>query len=139
MSAFMVEDETINKVVTKLAYSNNFEWIKRIIKGQGYDLDTLQGREKLSVDMFALNVKGVNARYGEGEAEKFRPLDFKFRLEGNYTLISVYKSLQCWLYQCAEGDNIEESVLYKLMDQVKGYLAESIVSSLPEYEKAKWD
>ena len=138
MSAFMVEDKTINIVVSKLAYGRDLEWIQRIIKAQGYDLETLQGRQKLADAMFTLNVKGVDARYGENQAEQFRPLDFKYQIEDNYTMIQAYKSLGCWLYQCAEGDNPEESALYKLMNQVKGYLAEHIVSRLPEYEKAPW-
>lgn len=139
MSAFMVDDSTINTVVNKLAFGRDLDWVRRELKEGGYDLEKCDEREMLAKDMFNLNVKGVNARYGEGEAEQFRPLDFKYRLNDcNITLIQAYKSLSCWLYQCAEGDLPGDNFLYNLMDKIKGYLAEHIVSSLPEYDKAKW-
>jgi len=138
MSAFVVEDKTINEIVSYLSRARNIEWIQRVIKAQGYDLETRDGQEKLANQMFLLNVKGVDARYGDNQAQEFRTLDFKCSLTLHFTRMSAYKALGCWLYQCAEGDNPEESALYKLMDQVKAHIAEDIVRSLPEYDKLPW-
>jgi hypothetical protein len=106
MSAFMVEDKTINSVVT---------WLTREMQTSRFTLDGLAQEygvdltgdgwdEKLAHAMFQLNCDGVNARYGEGEAEKFRPLNFTYKPEIQYSLLQVLKSLQCWNYQCSEGD-----------------------------------
>ena len=137
MSAFMVENKTINKVITKLAYDRDGDWLKRKCREAGYNLDTLGGRSKLGWDMFKLNMRSISQRYGAGEAEKFRPLDYSFGLEGNYTKISALKSLRCLLYQCTEGD-CDKSPLYQLMDEISNSWSYSIVSSLPEYEQAIW-
>ena len=136
MSAFMVEDKTINKIVTKLAYDRNGDWIKRKVLDCGYDVNSLQDRQKLGWDMFSLNIRSVNQRYDDHPADTFRPLNYKFALEGNYTKIHVLKALKCWLYQSCEGD-CDQSPLYKLMDEIANAWAYNIVSDMPEYDTAQ--
>ena len=137
MSAFIVEDKTINKIVTELAYDRDGEWKRRQFKEKGYDLETIEGKKKLGQDLFRLNVRAVNQRY-EGQAEDFRTLSYKFSLEGNYTKASALKSLACLLYQCSEEDT-PETDLFKVMEELKGNWAYDIASATPEYEKATWD
>ena len=138
MSAFMVEDETINKVVT---------WLKREVSTNHFpltvafkhhiDLTSDQWEEKLANAMFQLNGDGVNARYGEGEVEQFRPLNFTYKPEPYVSNVQVLKSLQCWMYQCSEGD-VPQTTLYQFFAEVESYLAVHIVMDLPEYDQAKW-
>jgi len=136
MSAFIVEDKTINIVITGLAYDRDGSWLKRKLSEAGYDLETLEGRTKLGWAMFSLNIRAVNQRYDDNSADQFRPLNFKFQLEGNYPKIAAFKALECWIYQCSEGD-CNQSVLYKLMEDVAHSWACDIVSDMPEYETAK--
>ena len=139
MSAFMVEDTTINRVVT---------WLKREVQRSRFTLDWLAREynvdltrdnwdEKLAQAMFQLNCDGVNARYGKGEAETFRPLNFTYQPEIQYSPVQVLKSLQCWHYQCSEGD-VPKTKLYQFFEEVEHHVALKIVMSLPEYDKAKW-
>ncbi len=139
MSAFMVEDETINRIVTWLRreVSTSRFAIDRLARKYGIDLVGGNWDAKLAKAMFQLNCDGVNARYGEGEAEKFRPLDFRYKPEVNFSLVQVLKSLQCWMYQCCEGD-VPRTKLYQFFEEVEHHLALKIVMDLPEYEKAKW-
>src|ERR1700694_2447680 len=118
MSAFMVEDQTINRVVTWLTREVQrsrftLDWLAR-----EYDVDVSgdQWDEKLARAMFQLNCDGVHARYGEGEAEKFRPLNFTYKPEGDTFLVQVLKSLQCFLYQCSEGD-VPHTKLYQFLEE----------------------
>ncbi len=139
MSAFMVEDKTINRVVTWLTREvqrNRFtlDWLAR---EYGVDIESAGWDEKLAQAMFQLNCDGVNARYGNGEAEKFRPLNFTFQPEDCSSLVQVFKSLQCWNYQCSEGD-VPETKLYQFFEEVEHHLALKIVMDLPEYDKATW-
>ncbi len=139
MSAFMVEDKTINRVVTWLTREvqrNRFtlDWLAR---EYGVDIESAGWDEKLAQAMFQLNCDGVNARYGEGEAEKFRPLNFSYKPEIYHSLVQVLKSLQCWKYQCSEGD-VPETKLYQFFEEVEHHLALKIVMDLPEYDKATW-
>jgi hypothetical protein len=139
MSAFMVDDQTINRVVTWLSRetSNEFFWLDRLAKK--YDIDLVSDRwdEKLANAMFQLNCDGVNARYGEGEAEKFRPLNFKYMPAPDTFRVQVLKSLQCWMYQCCEGE-VPQTKLYRFFEEVENHLALKIVTNLPDYQKAEW-
>jgi hypothetical protein len=139
MSAFMVEDKTINRVVTWLKREVATDWLTLPNLAREYDIDLTsdQWDEKLAQAMFQLNCDGVNARYGEGEAEKFRPLNFTYKPEGDTFRVQVLKSLQCWMYQCNEG-NVPHTKLYQFFEEVEHHLAVQIVMDLPAYEKAKW-
>ena len=145
MSAFIVADETINKAVGWI-YSHcqhdrypNYGWyVKRRLREAGYNPETKLGCKRLAEEMFTLNCDAVEQRYGEGEAEKFRPLDFAFSLSlMNLTAVAWIKLVECWLYQCAEGD-APENVLYEAMSALVGDVAKCYISTLPEYDKAAW-
>jgi len=139
MSAFVVEDKTINRIVSFLVFDRDGDWPRKVIKDEtGCDLSTHEGQKALGQAMFDLNCHAVNQRYGEGDAERFRPLDYAYRLE-NASRMQVYKSLGCWLYQCCEGDVPDTSLLYATMSRVKHLLADAIVCSLPEYDKCGWN
>ena len=136
MSAFIVENKTINAVVTKLTYDRNGEWQKAQFKKLGYDLDTLEGRQQLGWAMFKLNIRAVNQRYN-GDAADFRPLNYKFTFENDYLKVAAIKALKCWLYQCTEGD-CDKSELYLVMDKLANSWAYDVVRDLPEYEAQAW-
>ena len=140
MSAFVVEDKTINSVVTWLkreVATNRHFTLDRLAREYGIDLTSAGWDAKLAQAMFQLNCDGVNARYGKGEAEKFRPLNFTYKAEDYSSLVQVLKSLQCWQYQCSEGD-VPETRLYQFFEAVEHHVALQIVMDLPEYKKASW-
>ena len=136
MSAFMVSDKTINQIVTYLKDDRESASRVRSELIEHFDIDPKTMPEVLGDLLFKLNIDGVNARYGKNEAQEFRPLDYKFRyaLAGRITTL---KALQCWKYQCSEGDVIETK-LYKIMKDYENALCHAIVSALPEYENSKW-
>jgi hypothetical protein len=140
MSAFMVEDKTINRVVTWVAreVSTNFSMMDRLARKYEIDLVSDNWEEKLATAMFQLNCDGVNSRYGEGQAEQFRPLNFQYQWEQYLPLVQVLKSLQCWMYQCCEGE-VPKSNLYHFFEEVENHLALKIVMDLPEYNRSKWE
>ena len=139
MSAYMVEDKTINRIVTWLsrAVATRYASFEGLARTYDVDLTSDKWDEKLAKAMFQLNCDGVNARYGKGEAEQFRPLNFTYTPEMYHSLVQVFKSLQCWKYQCSEGD-IPKTKLYQFFTEVENHLALKIVDSLPEYQKAQW-
>jgi hypothetical protein len=140
MSAFMVADTTINYVVNWLRRNiDQFSLIPHKLKELGFDTSSEGWAERLGQAMFQLNVNGVDRRYGFGAAAKFRKLGYSFEHTEAVSLVQVLKSLQCWLYQCNEGD-IPESGLYGLFDtDVQIYLMDKIITTLPEYEEAVWE
>jgi hypothetical protein len=55
------------------------------------------------------------------------------------TPIQAFKALQCWLYQCTEGEIPELSKLYTFFKKVViSEWAELLVMRTPEYEQAEW-
>ena len=139
MSAFMVEDKTINRIVTWLVREvrTSYSTMDRLARKYRIDITSDNWQENLANAMFQLNCEGVNARYGKGQAEEFRPLNFTYKIEMSFSLAQVLKSLQCWMYQCCEGD-VPESNFYKFFVEVENHLALKIVMDLPEYNKAVW-
>lgn len=142
MSSFVVDDETINMVVSYLYAKGNGpdDWLRyRAIKlaKMGYNLAVPEDCEKLANLMFDLNVAAVNARYGEGEAEKFRPLDFKYRLAYLESQMQAIKALETWLYQCLEKD-VHFHRLYAAMEQIRDMLCVDYVHNSEEYEAVRW-
>ena len=148
MSAYIVEDETINKIVAfllfKAYHGNGEEWVYRPFLRLGYQLasalpdNTLeQEAERLAKDLFALNVAGVNARYGKDQAQEFRPLDFKYKSTLPPGQLQAIKSMQCLSYQCCEGD-VPEQPLYKALNECIGNCCRDWVTSSEAYERCKW-
>jgi len=139
MSAFIVEDKTINYVVNWLRRQiDELNIIPEKLQRLGIDTSIPGWAEIPGHEMFQLNIKAVDARYGEGEAAKFRTLNYRLEHTEAVPLEQVLKSLHCWLYQCCEGD-VPETELYKFFDtDVRLYLMTKIITHLPEYEEAYW-
>jgi len=136
MSAFVVEDKTINTVVSYLAEDQSFrQWLQ-----YWYDinLNDETEREKMGKKLFAMNCEAINQRYGPNQAQGFRTLDYKWRYELPPPAIHTVKNLQCLLYQCNEGDVPETWPVYKMMKEIEHGLLSNIVCHLPAYEKARW-
>jgi hypothetical protein len=119
MSAYIVADKTINNVVNWLGRELEEVYGTIIIRQKlmelGVDPCIPGWAEILGHEMFQLNIKAVDARYGSGEARKFRPLDYHYKGTAPIPMVQVLKSLQCWLYQCNEKD-IPTTALYTLFD-----------------------
>jgi hypothetical protein len=139
MSAFIVEDETINTVVNFLYIKesgNDAYWPRYIMREAGHDFTDLMTRKVFAQAMMDLNVRAVNGRYEESHAAIDTVL-ITYRTSPDTTIIQAYKSLKCWLYQCSEDATID-SDLYKLMDNVAKEIAMYIVEISPAYNAAEW-
>lgn len=140
MSAFIVRDETINRVVSYLyikAMNGGSTSMADELKEAGYDLVHDQDAgQRLAGDMLDLNVQATIARYGEGRAGS--PALTVYRQHRAIGEIQAYKSLRCWLYQCGEG-SVPEADLFQTMQRVVDLMAHEIVRNTPEYGRAEWD
>jgi hypothetical protein len=144
MSAYVVNDSTINGVVSYLnvmaVSSDQRQWWQTSspLAEIGYNLADDDDCKRLANDMFALNLWAVDIRYGKDSVGHFRPLDFEYRFVVNLpSHIQAFKSLECWLYQCLEG-SVKESALYQAMSGVLNELALAIVMNSDGYNVAKW-
>jgi hypothetical protein len=136
MSAFLVADKMIHKILTQVDYeTRKSQWLKNKFEKE-LRLDFLhpQWQTLLGQKMWDLNQLSLGYRYGDEKIAlryRFQPLPC--------TSIQAFKALQCWRYQCTEGEIPEASTLYQFFDTVVAPgLAESIIMRTPEYEKAAW-
>jgi hypothetical protein len=127
MSAYIVEDITINRVVSYLLCDQLASaYVERKLAEAGIDLNAL------GQHMLDLNIRAVDYRYDEtNEGRALVPALVPV------SRIQALKSLRCWLYQCSEGD-IPEEPLFQIMNGYSDDLAYTIVSELPAYERAEW-
>ena len=139
MSSFIVDDKTINSIVTYLyqhqnqAYPYNTRG-KLEAEGLGFSRPEFLGEE-----MYRLNLAAVEDRYGKyaaGTMGAFSGTDYTYR-PIDASPVQVLKNLQCWKYQCSEGA-CPETPLYKILDEYAGDLAQDIMRKLPEYDTANW-
>jgi len=139
MSAFVVDDRTINRV---LAFINSDcernPHIYKPLEEIRLAWDGKDAREAIGSMMFDLNIQGVEARYGKSKSKKLKAHNYKYAIESGTSRIQAFKSLQCWLYQCTEGDIPEASDLFQAFNDVLNKLARHIVNRLPEYNVADW-
>lgn len=138
MGAFIVEDKTINKIVTWIAWNQEADWARRQIEALGYDLSKHYSIEKLAKDMVALNFKAVEARYEERARGYFGEPAFKFDYVSHSSREEILKAMNCWIYQCYEGDEVPNHPLFIAIEKIANALTCKIVSDLPAYQKANW-
>lgn len=130
MSAYVVQDECINAIVTWLfSPRSDREW-ERIRVLETIVLTSSNHAEQLGSAMFVLNCNAVEQRYGVGQAQEFRDLDYEYistPLGSNY---AVYDRLGEFLYQCSEGDVPETSKLYQALQGVYDRMAHTFFRGL---------
>ena len=131
MSAYIVEDKTINRIVTQFI---NDQYVSAFEK----ELEEIVGSlnpQKIGEAMFTLNCESIEQRYGRnagmGEDETYMYDEVK------EDTLQVISSLSCFLYQSCEG-NCTDKPLYKLLLTYKGKLAMDVVEKMPEYSGKEW-
>jgi hypothetical protein len=86
MSAFLLSEEQIHKLVVAL-------------KVDGHFAD--QDRSALGAKLITMNEAAVNARYNEANK---RNEPYVWQEPAVMTAVEAYKLIRCYLYQCSEDD-----------------------------------
>ena len=133
MSCYLVENETIDRIISYLEHENH-----GIDSAGGINIQKMSVEEKQSFgnELLKMNCESMIAIYGQAEEEDLLSESYQisFRL---VDIMQAFKSFQCFLYQCSEG-KCPESSLYRKIERVKNHIASQIISNLPEYQKAIW-
>ena len=119
-------DDAINK--GKIAnFPVECEMLSEIFKD-----DWLEG---IFYDLNYLNAYALRERYGDNiESNLYEDLsDIP-----EYTIDEYLKMLDCFLYQCSEGDTIEKP-LYKIMNELADMISKHVNrNGNPLYDEADW-
>jgi len=135
MSAWVVKDRVIQAIVTYISQehlSNPYTPIKDPVKRYEIDLTSELWENKLATALLQMNHDSVAFRY-DGEHEDVKLTYHPKEVDK----VQLVKYIHCYLYQCCEG-KYPETPLYKFIEEVGRILADTIVTSSPEYDKAAW-
>lgn len=135
MSAFVVNTDTLNKIVSEMVAEANEDSMREMFKvadGWFYYPLLVDDCQRLINDLHAMNVRAVNQRYGEDEQPERQHYTYQITRK-----IDAYKALRCFLYQCSEGD-VPDEPLFKAMHELSNDWAHNIVIEMPEYDKQPW-
>lgn len=126
MSAYVVEKETIDRVVHALL---------RYARWKENAPGMYEDRHDLGRKLWALNLRSVAERY---ERTSDGPQVADYRHGGlPPTMVQGYMSLRCYLYQSCEGD-CSDDPLYEAVDAACDAIAHSIARGLAEERNAVW-
>lgn len=131
MSAFVVGDDTMHRVVWAIHYDiHEARW--------GYLFDTIKinnedDLNKLGQMLYDMNTNAVNQRYRESDD----PPVYRWKPSHDSSVIQNLKSMRCLSYQCCEG-NVPETRLYAALEQAINTLCWKIINDLTEYKEAEW-
>ena len=156
MSCFMVNPRTLARMANYIcAHINNgyncthitlkvSDEFKELVSNKG-----IVSEEKVYQELYRLNYKAYNTRY-EGrhpadmyDLDKFAEYDnppvgmYSSKINENH--YQMLKSMECYLYQFAESDELENSIIYNELRRFKNAIMNKIVHSLPAYDAADWD
>lgn len=161
MSSFMMKTESIATIAdfSSTVFNDKNNNTHMVIQGDTYTtIENIQPQKSyikttsikaVYVALSEMNCNALNQRYihdDRAEPEQF-PKDYNhFEIAGNYRdgafeiPISYYqllKSIDCYLYQCSEG-NVPELALYKAVKNIRAILANWIIRNTTAYNEAKW-
>jgi len=140
MSAFIVQADTINRIANlfdKAQFDNQAPlcYVRRVIKMRDFGrIDLLQAFVN---ELHGMNIGAMIARYGNRNEFDETQTRYKSMPIDNKDLWQVLKSLDCYLYQCSEGD-IPESPLFKEVEAAREALADWLLRNTTEYNAATW-
>jgi hypothetical protein len=129
MSAYVVGDETINRILAWLRIHQRYQSEDPEIKALGIGMGLGQALKDL-------NRAAVTCRYPASKAEGNGVFHYSAKT-GTPSGYQMAKSVNCLAYQCAEGP-ISETPLFKWLEQLGNEVCHKIVRESGEYEEAEW-
>ena len=140
MSAYIVDDETINRTIGAIEYAMQHRRdCDHPRAPEGIGLPTCEPAElrTLGGAMRAMNERAIRAHYGTDAASMIGDA-YVWESRGFCgSWLQVIKSLACYLYQCSEG-TVPAEPLYKALAAWRDELCRFVVDQLPAYDQAAW-
>ena len=126
MSCFVVSHATMDVVVSAIADEQ-----------PGMSCENM---DRIGRELFQLNWQAFVKRYQnepalDGTEDQHYSCQHRFDL----TPVQKLKGVQCLLYQCSEGEQIQSTILYSQLKSLELELLHRLARSLPEYDTVHWD
>lgn len=147
MSAFMVSNQTLSELANTIS-----AYCIAGYNGFGFDFSgwirshfAMKSAKEIFDELTQMNIDSLSQRYPKDYKEMVGELEYiptadlwsPRHLGVQQWHYQLLMSLQCYLYQCCEGD-VPERELFKELSKSKNGIMEFIVCHQPEYQKAEW-
>jgi hypothetical protein len=136
MSAFIVSETCMNRVVTAALFHSNSPSFCGIPIPEYPEPDCKEG-STIGKVLYALNRAAVRSRYPDKREFATVPKRYRYG-RADDPKAALLKAIHCLIYQCSEG-NVPKRDEYRELAWLASNLAESIVRDMPEYRSADWD
>lgn len=142
MSSFIVNDKTINRLLTfidKWNFNEDKETKEAFfnLTAKPYREEDIDAPEKVlsrvGTKLLSLNAEAVSQRYSEEQQEIVYLYQYK-----PCKLPQAYNHLRCLTYQMAEGDIVKKK-LYRILQKMETLMAVEIADGTEEVKKAEWE
>ena len=140
MSAWIVNKENIDRIITAAQTLRDETWLPSDF------VDSLSPWESdldaFGTALWKMNVEAVKQRYGRpikdlpGSPGSRLP-KYHFT-RSDVDIFQLLKSVQCFLYQCSEGD-VPETDLYKFVRKIEDRLCHYCATTDSRYDAANWE
>ena len=138
MSSFLVSEKGISMLADGISDSM-FEWKIADFPVHDDELDDyFRGYtiEEIFEELNYLNAYALEQRYGDDIDDNMYADGYSYVPE--YTIDEYLKMLDCFLYQCCEGDT-EEKPLYQLINRLADLISKHVNRhGNPLYDEASW-
>ena len=132
MSAYMVEDETINALVNWAVQYQGGAQIRYRFAGESIQIN--HDVERAKMILREQNEQSLLARYGDSGREMFGG---PFRSEPfavQVPIVSLIKACHCYAYQACESADWQASEAFAIVEAIES----ALVRALPGYGDAPW-
>lgn len=143
MSSFFVGNNSLSKLANSLMANFYKDFVDFGVPIRLYEA------------LYDLNIEALKSRYEDWEVLVYEEKNYLltagvWQIESNFitdenreyllkNLAQFYMSLECFLYQCCEGEIPEKSELYKKLEEISDILAHRLASEYAEKLGAKWE
>lgn len=136
MSAYIVSNDTMNKIIYNLFWDHKFKQTHFILERHGYNAP--EDFTRLGNELYAMNRESVKQRYDESEDSEYIKIPTwtdKHWQEGRTNKYEALKAMHCLSYQSCEGD-VPQLPIYKFLEELIHSWESYIINAIPEYDAA---
>lgn len=135
MSAFFVGNTQVSRLANFI-YEEGWKLDNKLVES----LQIVVGKEfpmRLARALYGMNVDALRQRYPEMWEEMVKPFEY-LPSERYPDDFQAYKSMQCYEYQCFEG-NVPKTKLFIIMKQFGNALAHRLAMNIADAKGARWE
>lgn len=143
MSSYIVNDLTINRIITYLydncLLENNLKLRSKLERLGILAFDEETSKQKAGYKLLELNHEAVRQRYDGKLSEEENDLVKNYRyVSAPCNLYQAYKHLCCLTYQMSEG-NVPKTKLYKALEELETIIGLAIAWEVTEEKGCEWE